>query len=94
LAFYILTLGAEFIGKWWPVSEVVVISVKSYHNSPPTPRNKIKLEISRLVNWANQIGSNNDMQYGVAIHVNPLGEGIFPRLKLNQEKLEAILDKN
>ena len=41
-------LGAEFIGKWCPASEVVVKSVKRYHNL--SPRNKIKLEISRLVN--------------------------------------------
>jgi hypothetical protein len=60
------------------VSEVVVKSVKRYHNL--TPRNKIKLEIPRLVNWANQIASNNDMQYGIAMHVNPLDEDIFPRL--------------
>jgi hypothetical protein len=33
------------------------------------------------------------MQYGVAMYVNPLDENIFPRLKFNQEKLEAIVDK-
>ena len=46
------------------------------------------------MNWANQIASNNDMKYGIAMHVNPLGEDISPRLKLNQKKLEAIVDKN
>jgi hypothetical protein len=25
-----------------------------------------------LVNWANQIASNNDIQHGIAMHVNPL----------------------
>jgi hypothetical protein len=43
-------LGAEFIGKLWAVSEVVVKSVKRYHNL--TPKNKIKLRIPCLVNWA------------------------------------------
>ena len=33
------------------------------------------------------------MQYGVEMHVNPLDENMFPRLKLNQEELEAIVDK-
>jgi hypothetical protein len=27
------------------------------------------------------------------MHVNPLDENIFSRLKLNQEELEAIVDK-
>ena len=27
------------------------------------------------------------------MHVNPLDENMFPRLKLNQEELEAIVDK-
>ena len=36
-------LGAEFIGKWCQVSEVVEKSVKRFHSLPP--RNKIKLEI-------------------------------------------------
>ena len=27
------------------------------------------------------------------MHVNPLDEKMFPRLKLNQEELEAIVDK-
>jgi hypothetical protein len=64
-------LGAEFIGKWWAVSEVIVKSVKRYHN--PTPKNKIKLRIPRLVNWANQIPSNNDNQHGITMHVNHPG---------------------
>jgi hypothetical protein len=34
------------------------------------------------------------MQYGVKMHVNPLDEKMFPRLKLNQEELEAIVDKS
>jgi hypothetical protein len=33
------------------------------------------------------------MQYGVKMHVNPLDENMFPRLKLKQEELEAIVDK-
>jgi len=45
------------------------------------------------VNWANQIASNNDIQHGIAMHVNPLDKSMFPRLKLNQEELEAIVDK-
>jgi hypothetical protein len=28
------------------------------------------------------------------MHVNPLDENMFPRLKLNQEELEAMVDKN
>ena len=28
------------------------------------------------------------------MHVNPLDENIFSRLKLNQEELEAIVDKS
>ena len=56
-------------------------------------KKKIKPGIPRLVNWANQIANNNDMQHGVAMHVNPLDENMFPRLKLNQEELEAIVDK-
>jgi hypothetical protein len=45
------------------------------------------------VNWTNQIAGNNEMRYGVEMHVNPLDENMFPRLKLNQEELEAIVDK-
>ena len=33
------------------------------------------------------------MQYGVEMDVNPLDKNMFPRLKLNQEELEAIVDK-
>ena len=33
------------------------------------------------------------MKYGIAMHVNPLGEDISPRLKLNQEELEVMVDK-
>jgi hypothetical protein len=65
-------LDLEFIGKWCQVSEVVEKSVKRFHSLPP--RNKIKLEIPGLVNWTNQIASNNDMHYGIAIHVNNLYE--------------------
>jgi HD-like signal output (HDOD) protein len=84
-------LGAEFISKWWPVSEIVVKSVRRHHNPPP--KKKIKPGIPRLVNWANQIASNNEMQNGVAMHLHPLDETIFPRLKLNQEELEVMVDK-
>jgi hypothetical protein len=41
-------LDAEFISKWWPVSEIVVKSVRRHHNRPP--KNKIKPEMPRLVN--------------------------------------------
>jgi hypothetical protein len=68
-----------------------VKSVKRYHNPPS--KKKIKLRIPRLVNWANQIANNSDMQHGFSMHVNPLDEYMFPRLKFNQEELEAIVDK-
>jgi hypothetical protein len=29
----------------------------------------------------------------IEMHVNPLDENMFPRLKLNQEELEAIVGK-
>ena len=74
-------LGAEFIGKWWPVSEIVVKSVRRHHNPPP--KKKIKQGIPLLVNWANQIASNNEMQSGIAKHFDPLDKNVFPRLKLN-----------
>lgn len=84
-------LGAEFIGKWWPVSEIVVKSVRRHHNSPP--KKKMKPGIPRLVNWANQIASNNEMSNGMPMHFYPLDESIFPKLKLNQDELEEMVDK-
>ena len=45
------------------------------------------------MNWANQIASNNEMQNGLSMHFHPLDENIFPRLKLNQEELEVMVDK-
>ena len=33
------------------------------------------------------------MPHGIALHVNPMDENMFPRLKLNQEELEVIVDK-
>ena len=33
------------------------------------------------------------MQSGIAMHFHPLDENVFPRLKLNQEELEVIVDK-
>ena len=45
------------------------------------------------MNWANQIANNSDMQHGFVIRVNPLDEYMFPRLKFNQEELEAMVDK-
>ncbi|MBT5469770.1 MAG: HDOD domain-containing protein [Nitrospina sp.] len=84
-------LGAEFIGKWWPVSEIVVKSVRRHHNPPPTK--KIIPKIPRLVNWANQIANNNDMHNGLPMHYHPLDENIFPRLKLSNDELELIVEK-
>ena len=84
-------LGAEFVGKWWPVSETVVKSVRRHHN--PTPQKKIKPGIPRLVNWANQIANNNDMKNGLPMHSDPLDENLFPRLKLSGEDLNEMVEK-
>jgi len=84
-------LGAEFIGKWWPVSEIVVKSVRRHHNSPP--KKKIKPGIPRLVNWANQIANNNEMPNGIPMPFHPLDESIFSGLKLSQNELEEIVEK-
>ncbi len=84
-------LGAEFIEKWWPVSEIVAKSVKRHHNSPS--KKKIKPAIPRLVNWANQIANNYDMPNGILVPHDPLDENIFPGLKMNREELEVIVVK-
>ena len=84
-------LGAEFIDKWWPVSKIVVKSVRKHHNPPP--KKKIKPGIPRLVNWANQIASNNEMPHGIRMHFHPIDESIYQTLRLSLEELEAIVDK-
>ena len=72
-------LDAEFISKWWPISEIVVKSVRRHHKPPP--KNKIKPEIPRLVNWVNENASNNEMRNGIVMHFYPLDGSIFPRLR-------------
>ncbi len=84
-------LGAEFIEKWWPVSETVVKSVRKHHNPPP--KKKIKPGIPRLVNWANQIANNNGIQNGIPAYLRPIDERVFEILKLSQEDMTIIIDK-
>ncbi|MEK9628684.1 MAG: HDOD domain-containing protein [Nitrospinota bacterium] len=84
-------LGAEFIEKWWPVSETVVKSVRRHHNPPP--RKKIKPGIPRLVNWANQIANNNEILNGISMHFPPIDDNLFSRLKLDREELNLIVTK-
>ena len=72
-------LAAEFISKWLPVSEIVVKSLRRHHNPPP--KNKIKPEIPRLVNWVNENASNNEMRNGIVMYSYPLDGSIFPRLR-------------
>lgn len=84
-------LGAEFVEKWWQMSETVVKSIKRHHKPPPTK--KIKPAIPRLVNWANQIANNNGMGNGIPGSCPHLDESIFPMLKISQEELEHIIVK-
>jgi len=83
-------LGAQFVGKWWPVSEQVVTSIREHHD--PLSESITSLGISWFVNCANQIANNYEMGNGISPYICPMGTNLMKILKLTDEGLEDFVE--
>ncbi len=84
-------LGGRFIRKYWPISPIVIKTVKNHHDK--LSLNGAKPTVSQLVCIANQMVVNHGMTHGVGTPAEvAMEDKVYKNLGVSPEELEDILE--